>query len=78
MAHDGESSSKHAGVRSYLNQQYIRSGRLEPDLGKFYNTLFDLRLDGDYEDFTAFDEQKVRPLIAVARKFVARVESLIE
>jgi uncharacterized protein (UPF0332 family) len=78
MAHDGESPSKHTGVRSFLNQHFIRTGRLEPDLGAFYNTLFDMRLDGDYEDFTAFDEQQVRPLIVYGKRFVARVEELLQ
>ena len=78
MVHDGESSSKHTGVRGFLNHQYIRTGRLEPDFGKFYNALFDMRLDGDYEDFVVFDEEKVRPLITEARQFVARVEELLQ
>lgn len=77
MARDGVSSSKHTGVRSFLNQQYIRTGCIEPDLGKFFNTLFDMRLDGDYEGFVAFDDEKVRPIIVEARRFVARVEELL-
>lgn len=78
MARDGESSSKHTGVRSFLNQRYIRTGRIEPGLGKFYNALFDMRLDGDYEDFVAFDDEKIRPLIDEVRRFVARVEEVLQ
>ena len=78
MARDGESSSKHRGVRSFLNQRYISTGRLEPDFGKFYNALFDMRLDGDYEDFFAFDDEKVRPLIDEAQRFVARVAEILQ
>ncbi|MCA1669178.1 MAG: HEPN domain-containing protein [Thermomicrobia bacterium] len=77
MARDGVSSSKHTGVRAFLNRHYIHTGRIEPDLGKFYNQLFDTRLDGDYEDFVAFDDEKVRPLITEARRFVARIEELL-
>jgi uncharacterized protein (UPF0332 family) len=76
MARDGISTSKHTGVRSFLNQHYVRTGRVAQGLGDFYNALFDTRLDGDYEDLLAFDEQQVRPLISDAKRFVARVEEL--
>jgi uncharacterized protein (UPF0332 family) len=78
MARDGASTSKHTGVRSFLNQHYVRMGRLDRDLGDFYNALFDTRLDGDYEDLLTFDEEKVRPLIVEARRFIARIEELLQ
>ncbi len=40
--------------------------------------LFDMRLDGDYEDFVAFDDEKIRPLIDEVRRFVARVEEVLQ
>jgi uncharacterized protein (UPF0332 family) len=78
MARDGVSTSKHTGVRGFLNQHYVRMGRINRGLGDFYNALFDTRLDGDYEDLLTFDEEKVRPLIAEARRFIARIEELLK
>jgi uncharacterized protein (UPF0332 family) len=78
MERDGVRTKKHTGVRSFLNQYYIRSGYIEQDLGDFYNALFDTRLDGDYEDLLTFEEEKIRPLIAEARRFVAQIEELVQ
>ncbi|MCA1670627.1 MAG: HEPN domain-containing protein [Thermomicrobia bacterium] len=74
---DGATVKKHTGVRSFLNQCYVRTARIEQGLGDFYNGLFDTRLDGDYEDLIAFEDEKVRPLIVEARRFVASIESLL-
>lgn len=56
----------------------MKIGRIDRGLGDFYyNALFDTRLDGDYEDQLTLEEEKVRPLITEARRFVARVEELL-
>lgn len=46
--------------------------------GGIVDGLFDTRLDGDYEDLIAFDDEKVRPLIGQARRFVASIESPLQ
>jgi uncharacterized protein (UPF0332 family) len=78
MERDGATAKKHTGVRGFLNQRYVRTARIEQGLGDFYNELFDTRLDGDYEDLIAFDDEKVRPLIDETQRFVARVEELLQ
>ncbi len=77
-ARAGHSSSKHTGVRSFLNLRYIRTGLLAPELGQFYNEAFDLRLDGDYEDFFAFTVDNIPAMLERAKDFIARVEELLQ
>lgn len=55
--------------------QYIRSGHIRNDHREFYGKLLALRLDGDYDYFVVFDEQKVRPVIAEVRQFVADIDA---
>lgn len=76
-AWDSISTTEPGDMRRSVDQYDIRSGRIRHDLGDFYEELSALRLDGDYKDFVVFDEQKVRPLITEARRFVASIESLL-
>lgn len=77
LLRQGLSSSKHSGVRSFFNHDFVRTGRVPADLAHFYNDLFSVRQQGDYNDFAQFQEADVRPWIAEARRFVAHVEALL-
>lgn len=78
LLRDGLASPKHSGVRSLLNEHYIRTGIIARDLGKLYNDLFRDRQDADYVDLVDFEERQVRPLIPLAQQFVARVDALLQ
>lgn len=52
-------SSKHSGARALFHKHFIRSGIIEPEFGKFYDKIFDLRHKGDYEDFVVFAKEDV-------------------
>ncbi len=77
LAARDSATTEHGDMKRSVNQYDMRSGRIGHDLRVFYDELSALRLDGDYKDFVVFDEQKVRPLIAEARQFVASIESLL-
>jgi len=54
LVRDGLSSSKHAGVRSLFNRQYVKTGKIPKDLARIYNDFFEKRQEGDYIDFVSF------------------------
>jgi len=37
LVRDGLSSSKHAGIRSLFNRQYVKAGKIPKDLAEIYN-----------------------------------------
>jgi uncharacterized protein len=78
LLRDGLASAKHTDVRSLFNERFVRTGMIAQDLGTLYNDLFRDRQDADYVDLVDFEERQVRPLIAEARRFVARVEELLQ
>jgi uncharacterized protein (UPF0332 family) len=43
LVRDGLASSKHAGVRSLFNRQYVKTGKIPKDLARIYNDLFERR-----------------------------------
>ena len=56
LVRHGLSSSKHTGVRSLFNRQYVKTGEIPKDLARIYNDLFERRQEGDYIDFVIFQE----------------------
>jgi len=78
LAGDGLSSSKHAGVRSLFNSQYVKPGKIPKDLARIYNDLFERRQEGDYIDFVSFKESQVLPWIAKAEELVEHIASFVK
>ncbi len=74
---DGLSSSKHSGVRSLFNQQYVKTGKISKEMAQIYNDLFERRQEGDYVDFVSFSESQVLPWIPRAKTLIAHIADLI-
>jgi len=72
------SSSKHSGVRSLFNKEFIKSGVISEKYGDFYNRMFGFRQRGDYEDFVEFDYKEVKRWLSEAKDFINSVEQVIE
>jgi uncharacterized protein (UPF0332 family) len=78
LVKDGLSSSKHAGVRSLFNKQYVKTGRISKNLAQTYNDLFERRQESDYVDYVSFQESQVLPWISKAEELVSFVASLLQ
>lgn len=48
---DGFDSSKHSGVISYFNKNYVKEGIFDKTVSKKLDTAFRLREKADYQDF---------------------------
>ncbi len=64
------STSKHSHVRAMLHHDYVKPGHVSTEMGKHFDTLFDSRQRGDYEDLIVFDIEKIRPWLEPTRAFV--------
>jgi len=67
----------HAGVTNQLGLHFVTKGLISNEQGKFYKQLFNLRQDGDYDDWVHINEQDVLPLVEPAEEFIATIEKLI-
>lgn len=72
------SSSKHSGVRSLFNKEFVKTGMIPENFGEFYNKIFEFRQRGDYEDFVEFKEEQVKDWLIMAEAFIKFVEKVIE
>ena len=75
---NGLSSSKHTGVRSLFNRQYVKTGKIPKELARTYNDLFERRQEGDYIDFVIFRKSQVLPLISKAEQLIMHISDMIE
>lgn len=73
----GISSPKHSGTMSLFNVNFIKTGVISKEQGRFYSLLFEFRQKGDYIDFVEFERVKVRAWLKQAAKFVKVIEAVI-
>ena len=76
IKYDIETAS-HSGTKQKLSQLFIKTGKIDVELGKRYSELFEKRHKGDYNDFFDFDEETVLKLLEPSQKLIKRIEELI-
>ena len=75
---EGQSSSKHSGMRALFNKEWVKTGRVPSEYGRFYRRLYDSRQQGDYGDFVQFEEADVASWQPEAQQFVETLTTLVE
>lgn len=78
LVQHGLSSSKHTGIRSLFNREFIKTKIIPKKMAVLYNDLFEKRQEGDYVDFVYFLESEIRPLILKTESFVNYIEDVIK
>ena len=68
------SSSKHSGILSYFNRNFIKTGKISKDLGRAVNRAFDLRQRTDYREEFNISRDQAEPFIGWAEMFVSSVK----
>ena len=71
------SSSKHSGVLSLFNFNFVKTEKISKENAKIYNKLFNKRHDSDYIDFAEFDARTVKPWINQTQTFIKVIEELL-
>ncbi len=68
----------HNGVKTMLGLHFIATGILPMSIGKTFNTLFEKRHSGDYDDFVYCDAEMVDGLYPQAATFIDEIRTLLE
>jgi len=71
------STSKHVHLRSLLHREFVRTGLISKESGKYFDMLFDSRQQGDYADFVVFKANEVADWLMRTKEFVSCIESLV-
>ena len=70
-------SSKHSGMLSFFNKQYIKNEKSPKEMGRWINKAFELRQQGDYRECADLAYEQVEPYIEYAKTFIQRVEEYL-
>ncbi len=76
LAH-GFRTSTHTGLQSWFNQNILRKGLIEANLGKLYHRAFELRNRSDYTDLVELDAEVIGSMLEQAEPFIGRIEELL-
>jgi uncharacterized protein (UPF0332 family) len=72
------SSSKHTGVRSLFNNNFVKKNIYLKSLDYYIMSFFKSRHSSDYEDFVMMKEDFVCPWIDKTRIFLDTIKTVIE
>ena len=70
-------AKSHEGVRQQLGLQFVLTGKISQEQGRFYSRLYSKRTTGDYDDFINHTMQTVDELLPQAQSFVKTIEELL-
>lgn len=77
LLQEGKSPLTHAGVKTKFNRDFVQTGKVSLELGRFYSKIFNKRQDADYKDLVTFTADEIEPLIQEAEHFIKTIETLI-
>ncbi len=68
----------HNGAKSNFSEYFVKTGKVEKELGKIYSQLFTWRQKGDYDDMFDFTKEKVIPYFEPVNQLIEIIEKLTE
>ena len=74
---EGHTRSKHTGVISLFNRDWVRTGIVPAELGRRFRHMLDHRQDADYKDLATFTTADVRQWLSEAESFAATISGLV-
>lgn len=77
LALDGVDFTKHAGVMSYFQKNYVKQGIFEKEYSKILTEAFEIRSESDYDDYYVISKEEVEVQVQNARFFVEGIEKYI-
>jgi uncharacterized protein (UPF0332 family) len=70
-------STKHSGIKSIFNKEFINEGLIDKKWGPFYAELYQERQEYDYADYAEVDKEISSYYLKEAEVFLKEIESYI-
>ncbi|HCT92806.1 MAG TPA: antitoxin [Lachnospiraceae bacterium] len=77
LARDRIDYSKHSGVISYFQKEYIKTGQFDKKYSKYLSQAFQLRNHTDYSDFFVVSQSDAMEQYSRATEFLAMIEDYL-
>lgn len=75
---EGRDFSKHSGVISYFQKEYVKTGKFEKKYSKYISTAFQIRNNTDYADFFIVSQSDAKEQLERAQEFYYAIETYIK
>ncbi len=77
LAKDGVDFSKHTGVISYFQREYIKTGIFDKKFSNYLQTAFQIRNNCDYDDFFIASKDDAAEQYARAEEFYITISKYL-
>lgn len=74
----GIPTKRHAGMITQMSLHFVKTGILSLEDGKLLKVMFDLRHEGDYEDFIEVQSEDIEEYTPQVCALVSKLKKLIE
>lgn len=74
----GISTKRHSGLITQMHMNFVKTGVLTIDEGALFKIMFDLRHEGDYEDFVDVEYADIEEYTPQVQKLVEKLKKLTE
>ena len=68
-------TSKHSGVISIFDREFIKTGRLDKRYSEMLHDIFDARQEGDYKDLMEVAPQDAKEHVRQAKEFIEGIKN---
>lgn len=77
LIHDGIRIKSHKGAGIMLNQHYIQTNKISPELGKLYRRLELMREESDYNCFYNTSPEELKKELEPARELIDTIAKMV-
>jgi uncharacterized protein (UPF0332 family) len=78
IAEKGTGRSKHSGVISIFDREYVREKIFPKEMSKIIHKAFNLRLESDYKEFNIITKEDTQKIKKGAEDFLRRVKAYLK
>lgn len=77
LLRDDLKPTTHNGAKSNFSEHFVKTGKIDKELGKIFSQLFTWRQKGDYDDLFDFQKDIVLSYFEPVKKLISKVEELV-
>ena len=75
---NGFQTSKHAQLIGWFNRNFVKTGKADPQYGRFIRKAFENRMEGDYNVFASFEKQEIESAFDEMQQVIMLISRMLD
>jgi uncharacterized protein (UPF0332 family) len=71
-------TSKHAGVISIFDKEFVHTGKIDKHYSKILHRIFELRQEGDYKEYVHLTAEEAGEAVNLAGEFLSAIKEFAD